>query len=66
MQGDVIVKKNLSSESSHIRRKILELLGNPFSIDDEAITSRDFMNNYANILKNIGRLEIVPFAFFED
>ena len=45
---------------------MLELLGNPSSIDDEVITRRDFINNYSNILKNISLLEIVPYDFFED
>ena len=65
--GNVIVKKTLSSESSNIRNRIIKMLSVSSSNElGKLIRSQEFMNNYANLLKSIGQLEIVPFSFLED
>ena len=65
--GNVIVKKTLSSESSNIRNRIIKMLSVSSSNElGKLIRSQEFMNNYANLLKSIGQLEIVPFSFFEN
>ena len=65
------MKKVLAEEAPSIKSRVLNISKPPVSESIEKgkqklLTSSAFINNYANLLKLIGHLEFVPFAFFEE
>ena len=71
VHGNVIVKKVLEHECPGIRSKILNISNPPTSQNEEDskrqfLSSSDFVNNYASLLRLMGHLQFVPLSFFED
>ena len=57
--GNIIVKKALKERCPNIKKTIADLLANA------PITDRQFIDNYASLLKLIGMLQFFPYSFFE-
>ena len=57
--GNIIVKKSLKERCPNIKKTIADLLANA------PITDRQFIDNYASLLKLIGMLQFFPYSFFE-